>query len=44
MTSLEMPGFSITILKLDKELEKYLEFKAETPAYKNWGEISYEKW
>ena len=35
MTSLEMPGFSITILKLDKELEKYLEFKAETPAYKN---------
>ena len=35
MTSLEMPGFSITILKLDKELEKYLKFKAETPAYKN---------
>ena len=35
MTSLEMPGFSITILKLDTELEKYLKFKAKTPAYKN---------
>ena len=35
MTSLEMPGFSITLLKLDEELEKYLKFKAKTPAYKN---------
>ena len=35
MTSLEMPGFSITLLKLDEELEKYLKFKARTPAYKN---------
>lgn len=35
MTSLEMPGFSISLLKLDEELEKYLKFKAKTPAYKN---------
>jgi dihydroxyacetone kinase-like protein len=35
MTSLEMPGFSITLLKLDEELERYLKFKAETPAYRN---------
>ena len=35
MTSLEMPGFSITLLKLDEEVEKYLKFKAKTPAYKN---------
>ena len=42
MTSLEMPGFSITLLKLDEELEKYLKFKAKTPAYKNCGE-TYEK-
>lgn len=34
MTSLEMPGFSITILKLDEELEEYISFKAETAAYK----------
>ena len=29
MTALEMPGFSITILKLDEELKKYLDFKTE---------------
>ena len=29
MTALEMPGFSITILKLDDELTKYLDFKTE---------------
>ncbi|MCP1225964.1 dihydroxyacetone kinase subunit DhaK [Sebaldella sp. S0638] len=29
MTALEMPGFSITILKLDDELKKYLNFKTE---------------
>jgi dihydroxyacetone kinase-like protein len=29
MTALEMPGFSISILKLDDELTKYLDFKTE---------------
>ena len=29
MTALEMPGFSITLLKLDDELIKYLDFKTE---------------
>ena len=29
MTALEMPGFSITVLKLDDELTKYLDFKTE---------------
>ncbi len=34
MTSLEMAGFSITILKLDEELKELLDFKANTPALK----------
>lgn len=34
MTSMEMPGFSITILKLDDELEEYINFKADATAYK----------
>lgn len=34
MTSLEMPGFSISILKLDDELKRLLELKADTPAFK----------
>ena len=29
MTALEMPGFSITVMKLDSELIKYLDFKTE---------------
>ncbi|MCT4596130.1 MAG: dihydroxyacetone kinase subunit DhaK [Anaeromicrobium sp.] len=34
MTSLEMPGFSVTIIKLDEELKGLLEKAADTPAYK----------
>lgn len=34
MTSLEMPGFSITILKLDEELKNLFNKKADTPAFK----------
>ena len=34
MTSLDMAGFSITLLKLDEELKKYLFAPADTPAYK----------
>lgn len=34
MTSLEMAGFSITVLKLDEELKELLDFKANTPALK----------
>ncbi|ADD03039.1 dihydroxyacetone kinase, DhaK subunit [Thermoanaerobacter italicus Ab9] len=34
MTSLEMSGFSITILKLDEELKTLLDAKADTPAFK----------
>lgn len=33
MTSLDMEGFSITLLKLDDELKKYLEAPADTPAF-----------
>lgn len=36
MTSLEMPGFSISILKLDDELKKLLNAKADTPAFKQF--------
>ena len=32
MSSLEMEGFSITLLKLDDELKGYLDAEAETPA------------
>lgn len=34
MTSLEMAGFSITVLKLDEELKELLDAKADTPAFK----------
>jgi len=34
MTSLEMSGFSITLLKLDEELKALLDAKADTPAFK----------
>ena len=33
MTSLDMEGFSITLLKLDDELEKFLNAPADTPAF-----------
>ena len=33
MTSLDMEGFSISILKLDDELEKYLNAPADTPGF-----------
>ncbi len=36
MTALEMPGFSISILKLDNELKELLEYKADTPAFKQF--------
>jgi dihydroxyacetone kinase, DhaK subunit len=35
MTSLEMAGFSITILKLDSELKELLDAPADTPAFKS---------
>ena len=34
MTSLEMEGFSITLLKLDDQLKELLDAKADTPAFK----------
>ncbi|HBL40435.1 MAG TPA: dihydroxyacetone kinase subunit DhaK [Ruminococcaceae bacterium] len=34
MTSLEMEGFSISLLKLDDEMKQLLDEKAETPAFK----------
>lgn len=34
MTSLEMAGFSISVLKLDKELKELLDAPADTPAFK----------
>ncbi|MBM7854812.1 dihydroxyacetone kinase-like protein [Desulfohalotomaculum tongense] len=34
MTSIEMAGFSITILKLDEELKELLDAPADTPAFK----------
>ncbi|WP_391591922.1 Phosphoenolpyruvate-dihydroxyacetone phosphotransferase, dihydroxyacetone binding subunit DhaK [[Mycoplasma] cavipharyngis] len=33
MTSLEMPGFSITLLKLDPEIEKYLDFEIKSTLF-----------
>lgn len=33
MTSIDMAGFSITLLKLDDELKKYLNAPADTPAF-----------
>lgn len=34
MTSIEMEGFSISLLKLDDELKRLLDAKADTPAFK----------
>jgi dihydroxyacetone kinase-like protein len=34
MTSLEMEGFSISLLKLDSETKSLLDAKADTPAFK----------
>jgi small GTP-binding protein len=34
MTSLDMAGFSVTLLKLDDELKGFLNAPADTPAYK----------
>lgn len=36
MTSLEMSGFSITLLKLDDELKSLLNAEADTPAFKQF--------
>ncbi len=36
MTSLEMAGFSITLLKLDEETKELLDYKADTPAFKQF--------
>ena len=33
MSSLEMEGFSITLLKLDDQLKELLDAEAETPAW-----------
>jgi len=35
MTSLEMAGFSITVLKLDDEMKKLFDAPADTPAFKS---------
>nr|MDA8353198.1 dihydroxyacetone kinase subunit DhaK [Bacillota bacterium] len=34
MTSLDMAGFSITLLKLNKELEQLLLSESDTPAFR----------
>ena len=34
MTSIEMAGFSISLLKLDGQLKELLDAKADTPAFK----------
>jgi dihydroxyacetone kinase-like protein len=36
MTSIEMAGFSVSILKLDEELKTLLDAPADTPAYKEF--------
>ena len=36
MTSLDMEGFSITLLKLDEELKALLDAPADTPAFKQF--------
>ena len=33
MTSLDMEGFLITLLKVDDELKKFLDAPADTPAF-----------
>jgi len=37
MTSIEMPGFSISVLKLDAELKKFLDAKSDTIAFRQFG-------
>lgn len=37
MTSIEMQGFSISLLKLDEEMKTHLDDKADTPAWKEFG-------
>lgn len=37
MTSLEMAGCSVSLLKLDAELKRLLDAEADTPAMKVWG-------
>jgi len=34
MTSIEMQGFSISLLRLDDEMKRLLDAKADTPAWK----------
>ena len=34
MTSIEMDGFSISLLRLDDEMKKLLDAKADTPVFK----------
>ena len=36
MTSLDMGGFSITLVKLDDEMKEMLKAKADTPAFKRF--------
>jgi dihydroxyacetone kinase-like protein len=36
MTSIEMSGFSISVLKLDEELKELLSAPADTPAFKEF--------
>jgi dihydroxyacetone kinase-like protein len=36
MTSLDMEGFSITLLKLDDELKALLDAPADTPAFRQF--------
>jgi dihydroxyacetone kinase-like protein len=37
MTSIEMAGFSLSVLKLDGEIKKFYDAKADTVAYKAFG-------
>jgi dihydroxyacetone kinase-like protein len=36
MTSIEMAGFSLSVLKLDNELKEYLDARANTPAWRQF--------
>ena len=37
MTAIEMAGFSVSVLKLDAELKKFLDARANTVAWRNFG-------
>jgi len=37
MTAIEMAGFSVSVLKLDAELKKFYDAKADTVAWRNFG-------